>query len=222
MKKTPSVSRLIWLCFPTLLCLFPPGHICRAATLIWTNTSSGNWNTAANWNPNTVPGPGDSAVITNPGSYTVTLDVNATLDRLTLGGASGTQTLFASSRSLVLSGASAINNNGINVLVSSTLAGTGTLTNQATLNADNSTINTALINQGLLVFRGNASLGGLVDNQAGATLRVQADGSFAGTATLTVTNGFTNNGKIELTSAVDAEQVTLNVNSGSLVNGPGG
>jgi hypothetical protein len=110
------------------------------------------------------------------------------------------------------------------LLNGATLNGPGSVINAAgqTLNADNSALNTALVNQGLLVFRGNASLGGSVDNQAGATLRVQADGSFAGTATLTVANGFTNNGKIELTSAVDAKQANLNVNSGSLINCPGG
>src|SRR5260221_13679082 len=57
----------------------------------------------------------------------------------------------------------------------STLNGPGALTNAVgkTLPADNTTINCTLVNQGLLVFRGfGNNLGGAVENQAGATLRV--------------------------------------------------
>src|SRR5439155_23179057 len=35
----------------------------RAATISWTNTAGGNWNTAANWSPNQVPGPLDTAIV---------------------------------------------------------------------------------------------------------------------------------------------------------------
>ena len=38
----------------------PAAH---AASLVWTNTAGGNWNTAANWSPNQVPGATDSATI---------------------------------------------------------------------------------------------------------------------------------------------------------------
>ena len=47
-----------------------------AATIIWTNTAGGTWNTAANWSPNIVPGAGDTANITTPGTYSVALNVN--------------------------------------------------------------------------------------------------------------------------------------------------
>ena len=36
----------------------------NAATILWTNTAGGNWNAAANWSPNSVPGLSDTAVIT--------------------------------------------------------------------------------------------------------------------------------------------------------------
>ena len=65
----------------------------RAATITWTNAAGGNWGTAANWNPNQVPGASDTALITSSGTYTVTLDSDVTLASLTLGGTSGTQTL---------------------------------------------------------------------------------------------------------------------------------
>ena len=55
-------------------------------TLNWTNTASGNWNVAANWYPSLVPGSNESVVIINQ-ALTVTLNGNADLQDLTLGGA---------------------------------------------------------------------------------------------------------------------------------------
>src|SRR5690242_4418497 len=203
----------------TQLCL---ARAAVAADVAWTNSLGGNWNNAANWSTGIVPGASDNVFITNAGTYTVTLDINAAVASLTLGEATGTQTLSASSRTLTLTGASAINGAGIMALSSSTLAGAGTLTNHGTLNTDNSTINTTLINQGLLVFRGGGnSLGGSFENQAGATVRLLGDGSFD-QAILNVASGFTNSGVIELTSVVNGQNAALNVSGGSLVNGVGG
>jgi hypothetical protein len=66
----------------------------HASSLVWTNTAGGNWSSAANWNPNQVPAATDDAVITNAGNYTVTLDANATINRLILGGNGGTQSFI--------------------------------------------------------------------------------------------------------------------------------
>lgn len=145
-----SSRRLAALCLMLLCATAIRG---RATDITWTNASGGNWNTAANWDPNQVPGASDAAIITNDGSYTVTLDVNATVVTLILGGASGTQIFDATSRTLTLDGASVINANGVMALISSTLAGAGTLTNQGTLNPVASTINVALVNQGMLLCR---------------------------------------------------------------------
>ena len=59
-------------------------NLARAAQIVWTNSSGGLWNTPANWNPNQVPGPSDTAVVTN-GSITVTLNGGITVGGLTLG-----------------------------------------------------------------------------------------------------------------------------------------
>ena len=107
------------------------GH---SATSAWTNTSGGNWSVAANWNPNQTPGAGDTAVITNNGTYTVTLDVSATIDSLTLGGDSGQQTLANSSSTLTLNDASVVNINGLLALSGDTLGGSGPLTVGGSLN----------------------------------------------------------------------------------------
>ena len=49
-----------------------------ASAINWTNIAGGNWSVAANWSPNQVPGSADDAVITNAGTYTVTLDTSPT------------------------------------------------------------------------------------------------------------------------------------------------
>ena len=58
----------------------------RAATITWTNTASGGWNTAANWNPNSVPSTNDTAIITitNLGVI-VSLNGATTVGGITLG-----------------------------------------------------------------------------------------------------------------------------------------
>src|SRR5216683_2238251 len=65
----------------TLLALISRGH---AATINWTNAASGGWNTAANWNPNSVPGAADTAIITNAG-VTVSLNGATTVGAIILG-----------------------------------------------------------------------------------------------------------------------------------------
>jgi hypothetical protein len=69
----------------------------------WNNAAGGNWNNAANWTPARVPGVDDVATIDLPGTYTVTLDVNATVLAINTGGAiNGVQTLRLNGRSLAL------------------------------------------------------------------------------------------------------------------------
>src|ERR1019366_2726860 len=59
----------------------------------WTNTAGGAWSTATDWSKGTVPGVTDVACITLAGTYTVTMSGTASIASLTLGAASGTQTL---------------------------------------------------------------------------------------------------------------------------------
>ena len=64
--------------------------------MIWTNASGGSWLVPQNWDPNLVPtGLTDTAVITNSGTYTVTLGSDLAIANITLGAADGvgTQTL---------------------------------------------------------------------------------------------------------------------------------
>src|SRR5205823_1373849 len=73
----------------------------------WNSAVSGNWNTPGNWSTGAVPGAGDEAVIDATGAaYTVTLNINASVARLTL--ASPDATFAARSRSLTVSDAAAL------------------------------------------------------------------------------------------------------------------
>src|SRR5665213_138037 len=85
------------------LALLALGSLAHCANITWINTSGGKWSVATNWSPNQVPGTNDSALITQPGTYTVVFDINVsgyasyvtTVTNLTVGaGGAGTQTLL--------------------------------------------------------------------------------------------------------------------------------
>src|SRR6185295_13568065 len=97
------------------------GHHTHAADIHWSNPLGGDWNVAANWSPNQVPGPADNVFITNSGTYTVTLNVNTTNNSVTLGGDSGTQTLANGEFQLTLNGASTVRSHGVFAMSGGTL-----------------------------------------------------------------------------------------------------
>jgi hypothetical protein len=75
----------------------------------WTAAASGLWSDATRWTRGRAPIPGDTVLITAVGTYTVTLDVDASVDSLVVGGASGTQTLEPTgARTLTLTGDAAV------------------------------------------------------------------------------------------------------------------
>ncbi|NUQ48097.1 MAG: thrombospondin type 3 repeat-containing protein, partial [Phycisphaerae bacterium] len=151
----------------------------------WINPSGGNWSTPGNWSGGAVPGAADNVFISLDGTYTVTMDVNPGIASLTLGAATGTQTLTMAGRTLTLNGptATTVNANG----VVNVMAGPSTISNSA----------------GLMIA-------------AAGTLRIEDP---ANNAVLTVANGFTNAGVIEMVHFSGAfNTATLNVNSGTLTN----
>ena len=105
-----------------------------ASTISWTNTSGGNWNSPANWSPNQVPAGTDTAVITAPGNYAVSLNSSPTIAGLTLGAASGatTQTLFTAGQSLTVNGAIQLSPQGQFMLNGGGLAGKSVFTGKLT------------------------------------------------------------------------------------------
>jgi hypothetical protein len=96
------------------------------ASVSWINPAGGDFNTPANWDTNTVPGPSDDAFITLDGDYTVSIAPagNASVHSLTLGSATGVQTL--SIDAATLTAAAGVSNNDVVQLTSTaTLAVTG-------------------------------------------------------------------------------------------------
>jgi hypothetical protein len=129
------------------------GYRAEAANINWTNTASGSWNTAANWNPNNVPGAADTAIITNAG-VTVTLDISPTVGGVILGtNGPGTVTLSLAGQTLVLNGPLTVNPSGsftvdsgavvgnANAGLSGTIGWTGGLLEGALTLASGSTLN---------------------------------------------------------------------------------
>jgi CSLREA domain-containing protein len=109
---------------------------------VWNNAAGGNWGTASNWDScgGGVPGMSDNALITLDGTYTVTLNVTATILGLTLGGSNGTQTLSISANTLTLNDTSTVNANGILSQSGGTLTGSGNLTVSGTMNWSGGTV----------------------------------------------------------------------------------
>ena len=67
----------------------------------WINAAGGDWNTPSNWSANRIPSADDDVFITEPGTYTVNLNADATVRRIVLGGGgNGLQTLSIRNRTL--------------------------------------------------------------------------------------------------------------------------
>ena len=147
----------------------------RAATIVWTNAAGGNWNAAINWSPNQVPAAADNAVITNSGTYTVTLNASVSVASLTLGGASGTQSFVQNANTLTLNGASTVGANGAFNLGGGTLGGTGSFT----VNGPFAWSGGVLANAGGVTLNGTSSLTGAGNNS------MQLDGLLINAGTLT-------------------------------------
>ncbi|HEX7576452.1 MAG TPA: hypothetical protein VF430_00280, partial [Verrucomicrobiae bacterium] len=102
---------------------FAAGLRTEADTITWTNTASGGWNTAANWNPNQVPGTNDTAIITNAG-VTVSLNGATTVGAIILGtNGPGTVTLSLAFQTLALNGPLTVNPSGSFTVDSGVLSG---------------------------------------------------------------------------------------------------
>ena len=119
-------TRILGLCVGLLLVGW--SLTTRAATVTWKAAVSGNWSDGTKWSTGTPPGAADTAVIDIGGTYTVTVNVAATVAGLTLNAPSGQVTLDLSSASFVLNGPGAANaNSQVRLLPSGILDGTGDL-----------------------------------------------------------------------------------------------
>ncbi|HRN52393.1 MAG TPA: hypothetical protein PK788_02795, partial [Gemmatimonadaceae bacterium] len=188
-----------------------------SAVNAWINAAGGTWSQAANWSLGRVPAATDSVVIALDGTYTVVLDTTFTGSHLAVGATSGTQTLSLSSRTLTLSGTLSIADSGALSLTGATVAGSGSLTNAGHIIARSSGIALSVANAGTLRAFASTSLTGSLATTADSRIEVEGDGG-AGISTLTVANGFTNFGVIELRSVTSAYDANIVVSNGTLTN----
>lgn len=188
-----------------------------AADLLWVG-GSGDWTAAKNWSPAQVPGPGDNVAITGSGTYTVTLPAKAaaTVNSLTLGGSSGTQTVALDRATLTFNGPSVIRGNGrLELLVSQSLVtGPGSLSVEGKLHCINGTLAgpgvaniqsagilevgsagvtlARTVNcEGLIRWSGgrlNFSPGTAVNTLSGGLFEITADGHLSGDASTPINN----------------------------------
>jgi RHS repeat-associated protein len=170
------------------------------ATVKWIQPGSGQWSIDGNWEDTSThllraPRAGDAVVIdlAVAGGYTVTLDTDPALSGLTLN--SSNATLVAGNHTLVVNGPGTLTSGTLS-LGSATWDGTGTLTNNASIVVNSfPTIKSAFVQNGNLIIQGAADH-----------------------AVLTVSSGFTNAGKITLTSNHDTRFEELTLSSGVLTN----
>jgi Putative Ig domain len=196
---------------------------CRAGTITWTNTAGGDWNVVTNWSPNQVPVNGDDVIITNSGSYGITNASGVTLDKLTLGGTNGTQTLMISS--LTLTNTGRVNSNGILNWIGGDLEGTLTVAQGGTLIQSNTLqfvynnyalgyTNTAyLTNYGTVIWAGTIDASANSSTHGGGGI-IYNTGLWNAVADLSMsvysgsgTNYFINTGTLEKTAATGTSTI---------------
>jgi len=176
------------------------------ATISWTNPLGGNWGTPSNWDANRVPTASDDVIINQTGiSITHSFGIDSVRS-------------LTSQAAVDISGGSLTLGTALSQINDTlTTSGDGTLVlNNATLSGSG-----AVFNQGTLLAEGSSNLNGALTNAPGAILRVLGN-AFSGAGTLTVANGFTNDGLIDLTSTGGFAPATLSVGNGTLTNAPDG
>jgi hypothetical protein len=198
--QLPNVSRLTWCGILCIVIILAAGSA-LADHVYWMNPSGGNWNVGSNWNTGTPPTATDIAHINYDGTFFVTLNTNATVQGLLIGGYSGTQTLLCNSWELTVNGSLTIDANGALDLQSSAVRTSGDfiLTNNGQVSCDNSDIELKVDNKNTILITRTCEFARTLLNDTTGTLTLE--GNAEAGADLTVTGTFTNRGAIDLTSS---------------------
>lgn len=184
----------------------------------WVGGTDDNWNEANNWSPAAVPGMNDTAIISLEGDYSVILDVDATVAKIVLGGASGTQTFTLSGRTLTMNGDIEVGANGVLSVANSTISGTGSILNSGSLESTQGIFNTGLENYGLSTFTGTNELTDTIITHPNSTFNIVSSGPID----FRSDKGFENNGLLQCLTYNYWAGGTMEVTNGSLVNNAGG
>jgi hypothetical protein len=177
------------------------------------NPTSGDWNTATNWTPATVPnGSGDTATFDVSNTTAISISATTTVNGITFHPSASSFTIIASpSLFLIFSGVGILNNSG------------STQNFVTAVDTDN--------NRGFIVFENSATAGsgtlftnsgGLVTFGSGGGVMRFHDSSTAGSATITNNGGMVNfqpgGGFTEFANTSTAANATI-TNNGGTVNG---
>ncbi len=103
----------------------------------WTSAAGGSWSDASAWSAGHIPTSTDDVCITTPGTYTVTLApigpaAGQAVASLTLGGASGTQTLDIAGQSSISTSNETTNVTALQLMNGGSIAASGTVVLDAT------------------------------------------------------------------------------------------
>lgn len=187
---------------------------------------TGNWSNGADWSAGE---PGTSSdVFINTGNDYVTLDTSASINSLTLGGASGSSVLIDPNQgdyTVSIAGALTINQTGTLTLTGDSITANGNSTNARTINLSLSTLTVNanftnsgtvnfLNNVGVLSISGTLNNSGTIADNSMSQLKVGGDVNNSGTITAfstTVTGNLMN----EPGSGLNADVLTV---GGNLVN----
>jgi alpha-tubulin suppressor-like RCC1 family protein len=199
-----------------------PNQIVLRAVKTWNQAAGGNWSVAANWTPNGVPAAGDDVTLPDLATtYTVTLDVNASLNSITLGapGASFSPTLTIDNHTLTLAGASVVNaGSTINLGAGGLINGAGNLEFAGDLNWTggqmSGTGTTHFQATSLPVLNGTLTLGRTITNDAFLQV-MNPSVAGGGTTTMNATSTgsgavFTNFGTAQFSGTVTFNNIQFN------------
>ena len=210
----------------------------------WNNASGGNWSTASNWDTGVVPTSSDDACIILDATYTVTLDVAATVNSLTLGATTGnnTQTLLIAGNNLTLNSPSTINDDGVLDWQSNSILGGSMLTNEGLIHTstnaaqgisanlvNNGTFEHGgtfsffvdsgfeLVNNGLFDFLNDGNVGGSGSTFTNTSTGIVRKSVGTGASEISPLNTFTNNG-----GTIDVQIGQLRLDGGGAATLDGG
>ncbi len=185
----------------------------------WINASGGNWSNPANWSLGRTPQASDTVVIGAAGTYTVTMDVSDTVAFAVIGAGAGVQTLSVGTRQLRVDSAAVVQPNGIVSATTGSIVGGSVVQNAGQIILTSGSHAFALANSGRLTLRGSESYSGVLTTTGSSVIESLAQNGPNAVAA-TITNGFTNNGLIELRTLDAFFGNSLTV-GGTLVNAPG-
>ncbi|MGA8874966.1 MAG: hypothetical protein WB555_05510, partial [Candidatus Korobacteraceae bacterium] len=187
---------------------------------------TGNWSNGADWSAGE---PGTSSdVFINTGNDYVTLDTSASINSLTLGGASGSSVLIDPNQgdyTVSIAGALTINQTGTLTLTGDSITANGNSTNAGTINLSLSTltVNANFTNSGTLTFANNIGFlnvsgtltnSGTINDNYMSQLTVGGDVINSGSLTVFSTT-ITGNLMNEPGSGLNADVLTV---GGNLIN----